>query len=377
MTEGGNYQLIDTIAAMQKIPDMDVSLFPGRSESVNADTGKVYGKWYRNDDGKPRITYYPASGWLRVEWSAQQHDTESVGKYLVRGLSLSTAHCDVRTWRCQRVDYCVEFSMVCVAPYIAALDKLRAGSMQRHPFPSGVVWKASNRWVKFYDAKKHGREGLRFEVSNYKDAVRYMAANWFGCERTVEEMVQPGRALYVVGKYWQKLGLHRGFAAHEHEVARLRGVYGQRSLAGAIHALSSIRSYGVESYKSLMLMSKSSYYRWYKQLSDEGFLAASDSELSSLCLPCEDVFAHGAQNLKSASSPPTHTHLDKTAQKNVYKNLGVKPGAPRVKYLEEQYRDWKSGYSLDAKPQEVAEKRPVINLSFAPASSAVGVVAVE
>lgn len=371
---------IDTIAAMRKVPDLPSTLFPGRAESEDMDTRRKSVRWYRNDDDKPRVTYYPQSGWLRVEWSAHQHRYGDVDEYLARGLSLSAAdRLSVVGWRCQRVDYCVDLSVgvIGVAPYLAALAALRAGAMQRQAHPDGVVWKAASRWVKFYDGKRHAQENvLRFEVSNYKQAVRYMAENWFGCERTVGEMVKPGRALYVLGRYWQMLGLHDGFAQQESEVARLRSVFGQRSLAGAIHALHCIRSYGVESYKSLLLMSKSSYYRWSSALRDEGFLAASDSQLSALSLPCDSVFALGAQNLKDAPAPPIRTPLPKTAKKNVWKmvaaNLGVKPEAPRVKYLEGQYRAWESGYSLDAIPGEVEEKRSIFGLPIVASSALIG-----
>lgn len=377
MTSQSNLAMIDTIAAMTKVEGLDVSLFPGRAETQNEETRKVSARWYRNDPGCPRITYYPASAWLRVEWSAQQMGYGEVDAYLVRGLSGSYAN-SVQHWQCQRVDYCTEFADVVVQPYLAAIGTLRVGSLARVPFEDGVVWKARQRWIKFYHGKRHGRpNALRFEISNYKQSVRYMAEQWFGCERTVEEMVRPGRALYVLAKYFERLGLHQGFAQQEQEVSALRACFGQRSLAGAIHALNCIRVYGTESYKSLMLMSKSSYYRWYKQLSDEGFLASSDSDLSALSLSCESVFELGAQNLKARLVPPVEWSLPKSAQKNVWKNvaenLGVKPDAPRVKYLEEAYRAWKPGYGLDAKPREVEEKRSVINLSITPSSALVGV----
>ncbi len=380
MTKQGDLQMIDTIAAMIKIQDLSPELFPGQAMSSDSETGRVSARWYRNDDGKPRITYYPASGWLRVEWSAKQFGFDAVDEYLVRDLALSCLPANVGLWRCQRVDYCVDIEVDEVAPYLAAIGQLRAGSMQRHPFDDGVVWKARGRWVKFYDGKKHNKQALRFEVSNYKQSVRYMAEHWFGCDRTVQEMVQPGRALYVLARYWDKLGLGQGFAQQEREVSALRSAFGQRSLAGAIHALSCIRTHGVESYKTLMLMSKSSYYRWSSQLRDKGFVAASDDSLCVLRLPCDSVFALCGQNLKSATAPPTHIPLDKNGQKN-WKNLamvlGVKDTAPRVKYLQEADSVWKPGYSVDTAPREVKEERSVVALSLAPSSAFIGVGALN
>lgn len=371
-------KLIDTLAAMTKVEGLDRDLFRGSAETAD-DSGVVSRRWYRNDEDKPRVTYYPASSWLRVEWSAHKFGYGEVQAYLARDLSLSVP--PVESWRCQRVDYCVDLEVASVAPYLAALARLRAGAMQRQTYPDGVVWKAAGRWVKMYDGKRHAREGvLRFEVSNYKQSVRYMAEHWFGCERTVAEMTQPGRALYVLGRMWQTLGLDQGFAQQQGEVYALREAFGQRSLAGALHAVKCIREHGVASYKTLMLMSKSSYYRWYQALRDKGFLASSESDLCALQLPCESVFAHGAQNLKVSLAPPIDGWPTKNTQKNWQKLaavLGVKSSAPRVKYLQEAFDAWKPGLNLDSVPRAMQASGSFASVPRFTPGPLVGVVAIR
>ncbi len=365
MTEQRTFpKMIDTIAAMHKVPEVSRDLFPGEAVSSNSETRHTSARWYRNEDGKPRVTYYPQSEWLRIEFSLQRLDSVEVDEYLARALSLSVP--PVMTWRCQRVDYMVDIEVGNVAPYLAAISRLQVGAMSRHPFPDGVVWKARGRWVKFYDGKHHDKAGvLRFEVSNYKQAVRYMAEKWFGCERTVQELVMPGRVLYVLGRMWERLGLDKGFAHEESEVSALRAAFGGRSLAGAIHALRCVRVYGVDSYKTLQLMSRSSYYRWSSALRSNGFLA-SGSSLSSIHLPTESFFATQAQNLKVLSTPLAPYALDKIAQKsmleitqkNLCKMLGVKPTAPRVKYLEDRFSE-QFRLGVDPREGQVEDGNPV------------------
>ncbi|MEJ1644041.1 hypothetical protein SMA60_27865, partial [Escherichia coli] len=64
-----------------------------------------------------------------------------------------------------------------------------------------------------------------------------MSEKWFRCERTVRAVTEPGRALFVLAYYLDRLGLSAGrFGEREALAAGLREQYGSRSLAGALHA---------------------------------------------------------------------------------------------------------------------------------------------
>lgn len=362
--------LIDTVAAMTKIQGLDRASFPGSARTSDSHTGLVAERWYRNDEAKPRLTYFVHTGWLRVEWSLKEFGCSQVDSYISRVLPSSSLP-PVLIWRCQRVDYSVDLVVRDVVPLLAAVSSLRCGPMQRQAFDGeGVVWKAAGRWVKVYDARKKGTRSLpgredllRFEVSNFKQSVRYMAEHWFGCERMVAEMVQPGRALYVLARYYTLLGLGQGFADAEREVHALREAFGQRGLAGAIHALRCIREHGVESYKSLQLMSKSSYYRWLRALREKGFLAASAERMRALRLPCEVVFRSWGENLKSFPAGYVMREGGETRWKNLAEKLGVKPGAPPSKYLVEEWDGWCTRHDLDAGAGEVPEGSSVRGVS--------------
>ena len=140
---------------------------------------------------------------------------------------------------------------------------------------------------------------LRFEVSNYRDAVKYMAARWFGCERLVGEMVGIGRALYCLAAHWDRLGLgvSDSFGHDEHQLMRLRQAFG-RKVSTAYYALRLIREYGPQACTApLNLMSKSAYYAWRGRLIECGFLVEQDGEdvvvrqaLPALHLPTHEVY---------------------------------------------------------------------------------------
>lgn len=195
---------------------------------------------------------------------------------------------DIREWRTQRIDYAWQWDVGAQLPaYMSVMHKLRVRTYQRHPFDAneGVVWKSKGRWVKFYNKAKeqgytHGSV-LRFEVSNYKDAVRRMAEAWFGTHRGVGQMVSFPRALYVMGRTFDALGLQPdvGYGQREWLLYRLRDAFGQKHLPRAAHALTMIHEYGVAAYSDdLALMNKSTYYSWRKKLLDGGFLVVVDTD---------------------------------------------------------------------------------------------------
>jgi len=378
---------VDTIAAMIKV-DLAAGVFSGSAGSVDHETGEVHERMFRNDPGGLRATYWPATKMLRVEFSVSKvsHGDLAVAldwadECVARLFSADLPQ--VRTWRCQRVDYYADLVVArkLMPAYLAALRELRVSGWQRHAFEGqGVVWKSRGRWVKAYDKDEEqsvaGRRGelvtkpaepgttarpalyspkttLRFEVSNYSDAVRYTSERWFGCERTVDEMTRPGRALYVMARYFEQMGLNGRFGEAERELHELREAFGQRSLAGASHALRCVREHGVESYKTMTLMSKSSYYRWLNLLREAGFLVRGrERSLPRLVLPCGEVFKMAfGPNLKSLCAQPIKNsqHL---WQKIVAENLGVRPQAPPSKLLTEAFIVWSVEY-LDRQARRV------------------------
>jgi len=382
-------EFIDTVVARVVLDrDLDVTLFEGGVVYEDLAMGEVSRRLYRNpaEGYAPRVTYWPGSRTLKIEWSVEKMGLERVDVWLRETFGEVPG---IRTWRVMRVDYAVNLDVGANLPeYLAAVGRLQLGSWERHPWEGrGVVWKSKSqrgRWVKFYDkgrerAERGGARGesepvagrrqgsahpadgvLRFEVSNYADAVKYMAARWFGCERTVGELVEPGRALYVLAYFWQKLGVGRGVGERDAELAQLRRAFGVRNVAAARHALECYRQHGIESYKSLQLISKSSYYRWTRELREKGFLVSANerASLPALHLPLESVFekarrpkkGENGENLKNPEpgadrllSRKTHPKNEGMREKNWAKIaglLGLTGVAPMNLYLLERWHAW-------------------------------------
>lgn len=198
---------------------------------------------------------------------------------------------DVREWRCQRVDYAWQWDVQDDLPaYMSVMHKLHVRTYERHPFDAseGVVWKSRGRWVKFYNkSKEQGYKSgtvLRFEVSNYKEAARRMASSWFACPRIVREMVRFPRAVYVMARMFDALGLRHDqeYGHEERLVYRLRDVYGVKNLPRASHALRMIHEYGHAAFSDdLALIARSTYYHWRARLLADGFLAITQPVVST------------------------------------------------------------------------------------------------
>lgn len=254
----------------------------------------------------------------------------------------------VRLWRVQRVDFAWMWRVgSLLAVYMTVLARLQISSWSRHPYDAaeGVVWKSEStkgRWVKFYNKTKElglatgVDDVLRFEVSNYKDAVRYMADSWYGCERIVGEMLQPGRALYCMSVQWDRLGLGNAdsYGREEMEMLRLRDVFDKRWMQ-ASKILELIRAYGSQVYQApLNLMSRDMYFRYKRELDEEGFLPAFESQdrraaLPALHLPVDEIedFDVLAESWKTVAGE------GKSEQKNFWENsvkpaLGLSGGRP-------------------------------------------------
>ena len=292
----------------------------------------------------------------------------------------------VREWNCQRVDYAVNWKVGKELPvYMTILQGCRVGNWSRHPYDAseGVVWKSNStrgRWIKFYNKTKEllgGQYGLRddddaeqarklreefkqygalrYEVSNYRDATKYMASAWFDCERTVGEMTEFGRAAYVLSRMWDQLGLGKTDTyAHEcYLLFRLAEAFGTRSVASAHYVLSLFRTYGVEAVE-LELVKRSSYYYQLRKLREHGFLVngiesdAVDSEykykdkvLPALELPierCEQALVNLKRLSGRGSNGSPGTTARKISWKNVCEAFGLADSAPRNAYMLERVR---------------------------------------
>lgn len=332
--------MIDTIAAMTTVALPD-HLFTGGRVSEDFESGEVHVRLWRNPRGEeyePRFTYWRERQILKVEVSlpklinSSNLMSEAISEALdVLDFWISEAFgklTSVREWTCQRVDYVYEFDVTNVSWYLATYGAAKMTGMSRHDYRrDGVVWKQGNRWVKLYDKRKEqGDEarGLRLEISNYASAVRYMAEAWFGCERTVSEMVHVGRALYVLSVYFEKLSLHRQPRREVRVLREMRQRY-EQSAAAAWYTWTLLRVFGSEAAE-LGLISRSQLSRWRKRLRDDGFMVMSDDQEreSVLSLPVSEVISDVRENLGLSSAP-----LEIDPHKNFAEILGltgVEPG---------------------------------------------------
>lgn len=289
--------MIDTIAAITTLDrPLDDGLFGGSALVTDHVTGSEHSRMWLNPSGDqhgaaPRLTYWPDSMTLKAEVSlpklcnlpedATTDDAlDALNAWigdLIPGLD------DVRKWRCQRVDYCWQWdtSPFPATAYLDVLSRLPMSGARRHSFKGeGVVWKNNSRWVKFYDKGKEqsvSDKVLRFEVSNYGAACRYMADQWFDCERTVVEMVRPDRALYVLRWTWRKLGLEGvDIGDVQRTIFDLRKSFGV-STPNAFYYLHLCSMYGRDAI-NMGLTSASSFTAWRTRLRKAGFLVRAGDD---------------------------------------------------------------------------------------------------
>ncbi len=400
--------MIDTIACFIQPPKrLDDTLFNGGVIQENFDERDVTARLYRNPPQgvyEPRVTYWRSQGQrsgkslgnitqtpnedgeldtdrglIKIEFSVPKLAgvdslTNVTEADINHALNLATAFVrsclhedlpDVRRWIVQRVDYAWMWEVGhLMAAYMGVLQKLNLRTYSRHPFGvnEGVVWKSDStkgRWVKFYnktrEQKRTDTAVLRFEISNYRDAVRYMCDAWFGCDRVVGEVVKLPRALYCMAWHWDVLGLGKSdsYGAEELMMMRLKDRFSLKHLPRAAFALQCIHKYGRMVYSDdVALMSKSTYYAWRKRLSDAGFLATQSSSeddviieeyLDALHLPTSLVYTQltnkqitKLQNLGTGSDAPAkHTH--KNLWKNLAVALGLTPSTKMTSYLIDEF----------------------------------------
>jgi hypothetical protein len=233
--------------------------------------------------------------------------------------------CDIRQWICSRVDYCFNLCVDDARPYLAMLSQMWCGSLSRVNMSNdeGVVWKNDSRWIKFYNKNAQlglsTHQTLRYEVSNHSGAVRYMCKNWFGCARTVVELLHPVRALYVLHRYWTELGLDQS-SSYDSDIAlhqQLSKDYGS-SATTALGTLRLIEQYVTDAHKH-ELISKATFYRWRKSLRSHGYLSSPAHALPVLLLQYSFFLTQYAQNL--GFLPPTQSN---PPQKIWWENFGLK-----------------------------------------------------
>lgn len=305
--------MIDTMKAYVNLEEpLDTSVFECSSTTENG-KGKVEHHWLQQDGVRFDYRVRPSGYQLSVTFSVVsvshawmvnptpeqvQSTLDGIDKYLFDSQSLSIP--PIRQWTCQRVDYAWNFNVGQQLPeYMLMLQGLHCSTMDRAVYAQeseGVIWKSNSRWVKFYNKSKRLGGGdaqtvIRYEVSNYADAIRYMCKAWFGCDRTVENLIHRGRALYVLVRFFETLGLTAdSYESKASVVRRLREVFGSRSLS-ALAAYDLITTHGTDVSK-YSLMPSSTFYLWRDRLREHGFLTTSEVVLPALSLPVEETLIY-------------------------------------------------------------------------------------
>ena len=334
-TQAGRTKMFDTIVATIEIDFvvdssrfaessawMDTNGFRGMKETHRVKRSKyeVYhpAVTYRRDTNRQdygrlsvEFSLHKMAGLPPHENMTQQHADSAIEYVNMYVSDLVERRMDIRTWKCTRIDYAWNWEGVepDVASYIKRLQSIDVSRMSTTKYGStGVTWltKSRRRAVKMYDK---GSDTLRFEVSNYAPAVRYMCEHWFECEQTVDELVRVGRALYIMLYVWDKLLRVSGstWAGSEsiiNEMAR----YG-RGASTAYHIYTLYHTYGYECIK-LKLCSHTAYYKWVKTLRNDGILDKTSHSLRPICLPIEDTIKTlSAQNLVDSEAGRANTPL--------------------------------------------------------------------
>ncbi len=357
--------MIDTIEAYIRLEEpLDTSVFDDFSISTNS-KGQVERHWLRHDGVRFDYRVSPSGYFLSVSFSVAsvsrawmvnptteqvQSTLDAIDKYLIDSQALISI-ASIRQWTCQRVDYAWNFDVgEQLAEYMLMLQGLHCSTMQRAVYPDdeGVIWKSKSRWVKFYNKARRlgGGEAetvIRYEVSNYADALRYMCKAWFMCERTVGELVHQGRALYVLSRMFESLGLTAdSYDSKASVLLKLREVFGSQALS-AMAAYDLITTHGSDVSK-YSLMPSSTFYLWRDRLSEHGFLTMSSELLPALSLPIEET-------LISLLSENVNNHLPAPyvlMSKNLVDILGI-PGIQDEKIprkIAELWRDERESEAL-------------------------------
>ena len=356
--------MIDTVAAtIQPTSRIDVSRFEAGEQvkAVGSASERRNRYWLNGDsDLAPRITYWCDDdvrdvGVLRVEFSVPRLSlAPDMQNYNPGSSNIQTAIvlCDsflrsrvahdlpsVNEWIAQRCDYAINWRTSHAAEYIAVLNKLSLRSTNRSEYDDGVMWSSKTRTLKFY---RRADDVLRFEVSNFRDGCRRLAS-WFACRRSVERLARVGASVYCLGYALGSLGLaqdRRIVGGEALLVSRLRDAFGVRNVAIAKHVLWCASTHGTQSFRSLNLVSRGTYYAWRARLLAGGFLLTEGGvthTLPPLGLPLgavlenSTIYALPPQDLENFSS--SHNIL---SRKNFWPELAQKleiSAAPVCKYF--------------------------------------------
>lgn len=352
--------MYDTIVAYTYARNINADAFDGEAVYEDYDTGRMSGRMWLNPAGDaeylPRFTYFPFSQVLRVEFSLEKiaqayrvihpktvdEALNQVDMHIFDAFGLSLP--SIREWHCTRMDYVWTWLVrPDVATYISAVRDVHLSWMSRADFDtSGVAWKNKSRWVKIYDKSKEASldgEWLRFEVSLFKKGVQKAADKWFDCEYTVDEMLHPARALFVLAKYLEMVGLHRDVVDMDlPEMARLRDAFGARGAASAYWHLCMIRRLGRDA-KHSDLSSQQSVSVWTRRLRDAGFILSVDDKaaplthLDGLKLPVEAVVKIVSENVRFRNVVQSISPQEKFGE-----NFGVISSWPD--FVERDLRRW-------------------------------------
>lgn len=345
--------MYDTVSAYFGVTSpINMQIFTGYS-TVHKAAGS-YRRWWI-ESKQVRLVYWQDAQRLTIEFSIGKllggllNPTDADKERVLDGInewlrSVGVRADDVRTWKVTRVDYAWNWQVEDVAAYMALLDDLQIGVLKRYTYDNaeGVLFKSKGRhgrWVKFYDKGKQiglpDVRVLRYEVSNMRRASTTLAETAFGCDQTVDQMLQVGRAVYVLALMWEKAGLDAQDWHSEYDImSKMRQRYGV-SAGIAYLTWCAVRKYGAAARD---ILTEHQWIVWRKRLRDDGLMVLDETKggvLVPLSLPIDVALdaAAAAQNLEPLGAfqitPPK-----KNLWKNVAAGLNLLPSSRPVEALQ-------------------------------------------
>jgi len=300
-------------------------------------------KRLRGGDYLPHVEYMrkasdPRTGRINIEFSLPKmagmdlldNMTTSLARQVCADVSdyvsdLLDIDVDIMDFKVNRIDYAWNFDMhsdLHTVKYIKVFKGLRIPRMSTtHYGMDGVTWLNRTRFraIKFYnksrEQKRHDRHVLRFEVSNYSPAIRYMSDTWFDGDDTLESYLRYKVALYLLLYAWyDKLGINDHlFIGKDDLYNEMYDQYGRS--AGTAHRVHTLyHEYGTEAYK-MGLIPKVTYYKWTRLLKLSGLLQRSSVSMTPISIPID---INVAQNLEI----PEHLRTE-GVMKILRENLGI------------------------------------------------------
>lgn len=220
-------------------------------------------------------------------------DAADILSYITTLLSSYGLDVDIQSMIVTRIDYTWNYHVSSVAEsvgYRRMFAQRTMPGMTRHDYNNGTTFTQQSRAIKLYDKTNERNDDnahpvLRFEVSNYNPAIHYMCTNWFHCERTIHDLVNAERALYVLSYMHKrfKLNAPESYATHNNIEHKLKSHFGT-SYMSASSARRLIAEYDRD-VVALGLMSEPNYYAWKRKLSRAGLLYITESSLKTLQSP--------------------------------------------------------------------------------------------